>query len=118
MEALSASQEWWMKERQSKVVEGCVPYRKLDAAAVHVLSHLVCASLSEDRYGVVQRDIPKILEALLSFLSAVEEYQLELNALIKDPASDDPTPEQLIEREALRMEIERSGEYLGVICNA
>ncbi|ESK92447.1 transmembrane protein 48 [Moniliophthora roreri MCA 2997] len=117
MEVLSTGQEWWTKERQSKVVEGCVPYRELDAAAVHVLSHLVCASLTEDRYGVVQRDIPKILEALLSFLTAVEEYQLELNALIKDPASDDPTPEQLMEREALRMEIEKSGEYLGVICN-
>ncbi|KAK7047372.1 hypothetical protein VNI00_006603 [Paramarasmius palmivorus] len=110
--ALSAGKEWWSRERRSKVVEGSVPYRELDAAAVHV-----CASLTEDRYGVVQRDIPKILEALLSFLTAVEEYQHELNTLIKDPPPDDSTPEQVLEREALRTEIERSGEYLGVICN-
>jgi hypothetical protein len=31
--------------------------------------------LTEDRYGVVQRDIPRILEALLAFLTALEDTQ-------------------------------------------
>jgi hypothetical protein len=31
--------------------------------------------LTEDRYGAVQRDIPRILEALLVFLTALEEAQ-------------------------------------------
>jgi len=43
-----------------------------------VLSRLVCASLTEDRYGVMQRDIPRILEALLVFLTAVEDAQKEI----------------------------------------
>jgi len=43
-----------------------------------VLSHLACASLREDRYGVVQRDLPKILEAFLSFLGALEDYRIEI----------------------------------------
>jgi nucleoporin NDC1 len=43
----------------------------------------VCASLTEDRYGVVQRDIPRILEALLAFLTALEDAQKEI------PPSDD-----------------------------
>lgn len=43
-----------------------------------VLSHLACASLKEDRYGVVQRDLPKILEAFLSFLGALEDYRAEI----------------------------------------
>jgi len=43
-----------------------------------VLSRLVCASLTEDRYGVVQRDIPRILEALLVFLMALEDAQKEI----------------------------------------
>jgi nucleoporin NDC1 len=43
-----------------------------------VLSYLACASLKEDRYGVVQRDLPKILEALLSFLGALEDYRAEI----------------------------------------
>jgi Nucleoporin protein Ndc1-Nup len=38
----------------------------------------VCASLTEDRYGVVQRDIPRILEALLAFLTALEDVQREI----------------------------------------
>jgi len=43
-----------------------------------VLSRLVCMSLTEDRYGVVQRDIPRILEALLAFLTALEDAQKEI----------------------------------------
>ena len=43
-----------------------------------MLSHLACASLNEDRYGVVQRDLPKILEAFLSFLGTLEEYRAEI----------------------------------------
>ncbi|KAK7033262.1 hypothetical protein R3P38DRAFT_3265211 [Favolaschia claudopus] len=43
-----------------------------------VLTHLTCASLTEDRFGVVQRDIPRILEALISFLGAVEQAQASL----------------------------------------
>ena len=45
-----------------------------------MLSRLVCASLTEDRYGVVQRDIPRILEALLLFLTALEEAQKDITA--------------------------------------
>ena len=43
-----------------------------------MLSRLACASLTEDRYGVVQRDIPRILEALLVFLTALEDAQKEI----------------------------------------
>jgi nucleoporin NDC1 len=43
-----------------------------------VLTHLACASLTEDRYGVVQRDLPKILEAFLTFLGALEDYHAEI----------------------------------------
>jgi len=35
-------------------------------------------SLTEDRYGAVQRDIPRILEALLAFLTALEDAQREI----------------------------------------
>ena len=42
------------------------------------MTHLACASLKEDRYGIVQRDLPKILEAFLSFLGALEDYRAEI----------------------------------------
>jgi len=44
------------------------------------LSHLVAASLAEDSLGTVQRDIPRVLEALLSFLAEAEAYQAELES--------------------------------------
>jgi len=51
-----------------------------------VLSRLVCPSLTEDHYSVVQRDIPHILEALLVFLMAVEDAQKEIGS--PDDADD------------------------------
>jgi nucleoporin NDC1 len=42
------------------------------------------ASLQEDRYGVAQADIPKILEGLVTYLSTLESYTKELNQLADD----------------------------------
>ena len=49
----------------------------------------MCTSLKEDNYGTVQRDIPRILEALLSFLTALEDFRKEGHA--KHP---EPSPEE------------------------
>jgi len=81
-----------------------------------VLSHLTCASLTEDRYGVVQWDIPKILEALLSFLSTIEGYQMEINALYTAPTPDQQlSAKELEEKEALREEVDKAGDILGLV---
>lgn len=37
------------------------------------------ASLHEDQYGVAQSDIPKVLEAFVQYLGALESYAAELN---------------------------------------
>ncbi|KAI0254464.1 nucleoporin protein Ndc1-Nup [Lactifluus subvellereus] len=70
--------QWWSRPRASRLAESVVPNRETDILIAEVLSRLVCASLTEDRYGVVQRDIPRILEALLAFLTALEEAQREI----------------------------------------
>jgi hypothetical protein len=36
------------------------------------------ASLTEDAYGTLQQDIPKVLECLTSMLLALEDYEREL----------------------------------------
>jgi nucleoporin NDC1 len=81
-----------------------------------VLSHLTCASLTEDRYGVVQRDIPKILEAFLSFLSAVEEYRVEISAQDTLTASNEDisnlSPDVLRDKERVREEVIKATEIL------
>jgi nucleoporin NDC1 len=79
------------------------------------LSHLVCASLVEDQFGVVQRDIPQILEALSSFLHAVDQYHVEVNTKHTPPSlsgSDTPSPQELLDRESARIELEKAQEIL------
>ena len=84
------------------------------------LCSLVCASLTEDRYGVVQRDIPRILEALLSYLTAIEDYQAEIIA--KNPV---PSPEELnglsakeaAEKQELAYDIARAGQVLSEVAD-
>ncbi|KAF8871139.1 nucleoporin protein Ndc1-Nup [Gymnopilus junonius] len=106
--------KWWGEERKSRVVDASLPYRELDVVVVDVLSHLVCASLTEDTYGTVQRDIPRILEAFVSFLLAVEEYQIEISALVKPlPAGTTLTKKEREERHALEVEAWKAHEVLG-----
>ncbi|KAG1726683.1 nucleoporin protein Ndc1-Nup [Suillus lakei] len=112
---------WFYRERLNKVVEVCLPNRELDALIIEALSHFVCASLSEDRYGVVQRDIPRILEAFLSFLSAIEEYQIEVNAKYTPPTPDELSQcgtKILEEKEMMRIEVARAGDVLVVVSDA
>jgi nucleoporin NDC1 len=83
-----------------------------------VISRFTCASLTEDRYGVVQRDIPRILEAFLSFLSAIEERQIKVNSLYVAPnAEDEMTQKEIREHEVLRYEVEKAGEVLGAMAD-
>lgn len=85
---------------------------------IAALCRLVCASLTEDSYGVVQRDIPKIIEALLSFLTALEEYQAELTAKYTLPPPEELQKllaREVAEKEMLAMEAARAGEVIGVV---
>ncbi|KAF8879244.1 nucleoporin protein Ndc1-Nup [Infundibulicybe gibba] len=108
--------EWWRKERISKVAAACLPNREMDVAIIGVLSQLTCASLTEDRYGVLQRDIPKILEAMLSFLTVIEEYQREINALYAVPPPESRlTVDELRADLELRTEVEKAGEVLSLV---
>ncbi|KZT25546.1 hypothetical protein NEOLEDRAFT_1202644 [Neolentinus lepideus HHB14362 ss-1] len=81
--------EWWHKDRLGKAAEECLPNRELDVLIIQVLAHLTCVSLDEDRYGVLQRDIPRILEAFISFYSAVGEYETELSVKFKAPSEEE-----------------------------
>lgn len=60
--------------------------------SLSALSTLVACSLQEDAFGNVQRDIPKILEALISFLLALEEYHAELSTTLAALRADQVMP--------------------------
>ncbi|KAJ8507456.1 hypothetical protein ONZ45_g10177 [Pleurotus djamor] len=118
-DASESWKSWWTRERESKLAEACVPNRQLDALIIEVLANLTCASLTEDRYGVVQRDIPKILEAFLAFLSEIEAYQKDINAMYTPPPTDKRvTVKELEESEYIRGQVEAAGEALGVVADA
>lgn len=81
-----------------------------------VLSNLICTSLTEDRYGTVQRDIPRILEALLSFLDAVEDAQVEIHTKHPKPSNEDLAKmnmKELGESARVQHEVGKAGEILG-----
>ncbi|KLO15190.1 hypothetical protein SCHPADRAFT_849874 [Schizopora paradoxa] len=117
----SAAAEWWSRERKDKEVRKCLPNRDLDCMAVEVLCTLIAHSFEEDTFGVVQRDIPRALEALLSFLSALEEYQRQLGSLLPVWTAEEEegkTLEERTKRELLRIEVERAGDWLDGLTTA
>ncbi|KAF9044200.1 nucleoporin protein Ndc1-Nup [Panaeolus papilionaceus] len=116
-ESLQQLVQWWYHERRSKIVEKALPFRELDVVVVEALSHLICASLAEDRYGTVQRDIPKILEVMVSYLTAVEEYQIEVNNLLKPLPETPLPPKEQEEYDILAIEIHKSQEILGFVAD-
>ncbi|KAG8743050.1 hypothetical protein FRC10_000431 [Ceratobasidium sp. 414] len=67
-------------ERQDAKLEALLRNRAADVWAIEALSALVMHSLQEDPYGRVQRDIPRVLEALVSYLGALEQLIEETNA--------------------------------------
>ncbi|KAG6816606.1 hypothetical protein H0H87_004698 [Tephrocybe sp. NHM501043] len=107
---------WWTRERLERSAQSHLPNVELDVVIVDVLSNLICASLTEDKYGVVQRDIPKTLEALLSFLSALQAYSVEVRAKYTPPIQDQVyTPEQIAEAEVLRVEVDKACDVLNYL---
>jgi nucleoporin NDC1 len=69
----------------------------------------------EDQFGVVQRDIPQILEALSSFLHAVDQYHVEVKIKHTPPTLSDsstPSPQDVLDRECVRVELEKAQETL------
>ncbi|KAK9766204.1 Nuclear pore complex subunit [Basidiobolus ranarum] len=59
------------EEEQAKALFDSI---QLQIWAIQSLSRFTASSLTEDLYGTVQRDIPKILECLLACLITVETY--------------------------------------------
>ena len=141
---------WWSEERISESVAACVPNKEVDIAVVNgtcifrfhfpcscviciknvvlmfvctVLSYLTCASLKEDKYGIVQKAIRRILDTMLSFLSAVEEYHAQVRAMYEPPVLDEDkaqtyTLKELQAKENLRIEVEKGLDELRYLADA
>ena len=87
-----------------------------------MLAGLVCASLTKDRYGVVRRDIPHILEAFLSFSfsTALEGYHVDVPELYVPPTPDEITQgdlKVLREKERTRVAVAEATEAIGIVAD-
>ncbi|KAG8962608.1 hypothetical protein FRC03_003977 [Tulasnella sp. 419] len=69
------------KTRTKNVVEMALPNMVVDMWAIDALCHFAANSFTEDPYGLVQRDIPRILEAMLAFQQALEAFKKEWHHL-------------------------------------
>ncbi|KAH9177530.1 nucleoporin protein Ndc1-Nup [Lactarius sanguifluus] len=71
--------QWWSRPRASRLADCAVPNRATDALIVEVLSRLVCASLTEDRYGVeAQKEI--VVDDAEEAARAFDVYSLPADA--------------------------------------
>jgi nucleoporin NDC1 len=79
------------------------------------LAYLVAHSLTEDPYGVVQRDLPRVLEALVSYLVALEalaqELEKETSNIQAAPSSTEEMKRYMMLRK--QRESELIGELIG-----
>ncbi|KAL7267236.1 hypothetical protein RUND412_010183 [Rhizina undulata] len=57
-----------------RTTSSILPNVQLQKDAVVALSQLICASLTEDEYGVVQNHVPAILQSFCATLNALEAY--------------------------------------------
>jgi len=112
---------WLHNERIDKQAMSYLPHVEVDVMLLDVLSHLICASLTEDKFGVVQRDIPRTLEAMASFLIAIEEYDAEVRKQFNEPTDQQKqalSPEESVQLDLKRQEIEKAEEVLHVLSDA
>ncbi|CCO33862.1 hypothetical protein BN14_07948 [Rhizoctonia solani AG-1 IB] len=120
IERLPAAWARWVRsvvqDRKEAVLEGLLEGRAADVWIIEALSTLIAQSLHEDPYGRVQRDIPRVLEAFVSYLGALEQLIEEVNADL-NPESEDavravvqPVADAL--REGIRMIVLEFGHRL------
>lgn len=81
-----------------------------------VLGSLLSRSFKEDAYGTVQRDVPRVLEAMVQYLSALEEYQTELvNSVPALPSEDEGqklSASETTDRLLVHMEVAQANEWV------
>ncbi|MBW0467273.1 hypothetical protein O181_006988 [Austropuccinia psidii MF-1] len=69
---------WLFCPLMTSELDKCLGSRQTCSLAVEVVTNLTCASLTEDQYGVLQDQIPRILESLVDCCSALESLRSEI----------------------------------------
>ncbi|THH07904.1 hypothetical protein EW145_g3066 [Phellinidium pouzarii] len=110
--------DWWVRDRKDKAAQKALPNRDLDHMIVEVLGIFISHSLREDALGHVQRDIPRVLEAMVLYLTAIEEYQSELSTSLSAAEAStggNLTATELSRLVAFRKETVLAGEWIDAL---
>lgn len=111
--AFRSIQRWYTRERQDKLVKSWARDIDGDLGVIKLLTAVVCSSLTEDTYGMLARnddnDVPKILEAFVKYLDAVETVQTELVAKLPSPPPQTPLSAEELE---VSVEVEKALDVL------
>ncbi|KAJ8674863.1 hypothetical protein QAD02_010649 [Eretmocerus hayati] len=85
--------------------------------ASDAISTLAAVSLTEDSYGIVQKDLPEIIEVLLRLKQSLDKLQ-KMNISIRKPVSDDRYLKQMLTalrsvgRRSLYRIVSHFGDYI------
>jgi len=96
----SRLEDWLFSPSMTDELEKCLSNRQLCMFSVEAVTNFTCASLTEDQYGVLQDQIPRIMESLVDCFDALDrlrahicvEFAVQTSA---PPASSPAAPTQL-----------------------
>ncbi|CAH7689771.1 nucleoporin protein Ndc1-Nup [Phakopsora pachyrhizi] len=69
---------WLFSPLISAELEKCLGNRHICALAIEAVTNFTCASLTEDQYGVLQGQIPRILKTMVDCCDTLENYRTEI----------------------------------------
>ncbi|KAG0147354.1 hypothetical protein CROQUDRAFT_656286 [Cronartium quercuum f. sp. fusiforme G11] len=78
LEQFCALEDWlFLPSVRMEVRRSLIDHRTC-TLAVEAVTNLICASLTEDQYGVAQDQIPRVIECLIECLETVKTFSLEI----------------------------------------
>ncbi|EHS63401.1 hypothetical protein PGT21_029036 [Puccinia graminis f. sp. tritici] len=75
-EAGSRLEDWLFSPSMTDELEKCLSKRQLCMFSVEAVTNFTCASLTEDQYGVLQDQIPRIMESLVDCFDALDRLRI------------------------------------------
>ncbi|PLW16141.1 hypothetical protein PCANC_17174 [Puccinia coronata f. sp. avenae] len=74
----SRLEHWLFSPSITDELDNCLSNRQLCMFSVEAVTNFTCASLTEDQYGVLQDQIPRIMESLVDCFDALDRFRLHI----------------------------------------
>lgn len=74
----SRLEHWLFSPSITDELDNCLSNRQLCMFSVEAVTNFTCASLTEDQYGVLQDQIPRIMESLVDCFDALDRFRIHI----------------------------------------